>query len=207
LDAAIADIAKNTAAVSTLNNTTIPNINANIATKANADTVYTKTEIGALAEGKTLVQMIEEAQTAATYDDTAIKALITAEESRAKEAENALDKRLAATETFFAAVETPDEVIDTLAEIVKYIENDKTGAAGMLESINANTAAITAINHADTGILAVAKKYADDKIAGIPTATATTLGLVKFDDTTVKMNASNQLYVAKVSTDVLEQGS
>lgn len=207
LDAAIADIAKNTAAVSALNNTTIPNINANIATKANADTVYTKAEIGALTEGKTLVQMIEEAQAAATYDDTAIKALITAEESRAKEVENALDKRLAATETFFAAVETPDEVIDTLAEIVKYIENDKTGAAGMLESINANTAAITAINHADTGILAVAKKYADDKVAGIPTATATTLGLVKFDDTTVKMNASNQLYVAKVSTDVLEQGS
>ena len=207
LDAAIADIAKNTAAVSTLNTTTIPNINASIATKANADTVYTKTEIGALAEGKTLVQMIEEAQAAATYDDTAIKALVTAEENRAKEVENALDKRLAATETFFAAVETPDEVIDTLAEIVKYIENDKTGAAGMLESINANTAAITAINHADTGILAVAKKYADDKVVGIPTATATTLGLVKFDDATVKMNASNQLYVAKVSTDVLEQGS
>lgn len=207
LDAAIADIAKNTAAVSTLNTTTIPNINASIATKANADTVYTKAEIGALAEGKTLVQMIEEAQAAATYDDTAIKALVAAEESRAKEVENALDKRLAATETFFAAVETPDEVIDTLAEIVKYIENDKTGAAGMLESINANTAAITAINHADTGILAVAKKYADDKVAGIPTATATTLGLVKFDDATVKMNDSNQLYVAKVSTDVLEQGS
>ena len=207
LDAAIADIAKNTAAVSTLNTTTIPNINASIATKANADTVYTKTEIGALAEGKTLVQMIEEAQAAATYDDTAIKALVAAEESRAKEVENALDERLAATETFFAAVETPDEVIDTLAEIVKYIENDKTGAAGMLESINANTAAITAINHADTGILAVAKKYADDKVAGIPTATATTLGLVKFDDATVKMNDSNQLYVAKVSTDVLEQGS
>ena len=28
-----------------------------------------------------------------------------------------------------------------------------------------------------------------------------------WDDATVKMNASNQLYVAKVSTDVLEQGS
>jgi len=31
--------------------------------------------------------------------------------------------------------------------------------------------------------------------------------LVKFDNTTIKMNENNQLYVAEVSTDVLKQGT
>jgi hypothetical protein len=41
----------------------------------------------------------------------------------------------------------------------------------------------------------------------LPAATVDALGLVKFDDSTIKMNESKQLYVAKVSTDILEQGS
>lgn len=110
-------------------------------------------------------------------------------------------------ENFWKAADNPEGTIDKLAEIVAYIESDKSGALDMAADIKANTDAIAAINHAETGILAVAKKYADDKIAGIPTATAEALGLVKFDDASIKMNASNQLYVAKVSTDVLEQGT
>lgn len=206
VDGISAKASANETAIQTLNETTIPAINVAIGKKADADKVYTKTEVGAIAEGKTLVQMIEEAQAAATYDDTVVKNLITAEETRAKAAEAGLDERLIEVETFFAAVETPDETIDTLAEIVKYIESDKSGATAMLESIGANTSAIAAINNVDTGILATAKKYTDDQIAAIPVATASALGLVKFDNNTVKMNESNQLYVAKVSTDILEQG-
>ena len=206
VDGISAKASANETAIQTLNETTIPAINVAIGKKADADKVYTKTEVGAIAEGKTLVQMIEEAQTAATYDDTAVKNLISAEESRAKGVEEGLDSRLAEVETFFAAVEQPDTVIDTLAEIVSYIESDKSGASAMLDSIGANTTAIAAINNAETGILATAKKYTNDQIAAIPVATASSLGLVKFDDNTVKMNESNQLYVAKVSTDILEQG-
>ena len=206
LDAVSAKAVANETALSTLTTTTIPGINTEIGKKANAADVYTKTEVGTITEGKTLVEMIEAAKSEAIYDDTAIKALITAEETRAKGAEADLDERLIDVETFFAAVETPDETIDTLAEIVKYIESDKSGATAMLESIGANTSAIAAINNADTGILANAKKYTDEQIAGIPVATSAALGLVKFDDSTIKMNESNQLYVAKVSTDVLEQG-
>ena len=50
-----------------------PAINGEIAKKADADKVYTKTEIGTIAENKTIVQMIADAQAAATYDDTKVK--------------------------------------------------------------------------------------------------------------------------------------
>lgn len=51
-------------------------INTALSNKANVADVYTKTEIGTIAEGKTIVQMIADAQTAATYDDTAVRGLI-----------------------------------------------------------------------------------------------------------------------------------
>ena len=77
----------------------------------------------------------------------------------------------------------------------------------MVSSIEANTNAIAAINHETTGILALSKEYTNAQISAIPAATAEALGLVKFDNNTVKMNDSKQLYVAKVSTDILEMGS
>lgn len=207
LDAVSAKATANENSIKTLNDTTLPLLSEDIAKKANSADVYTKTEIGAIEEGKTIVKMIEEAAAGVAYDDTIVKGLITAEENRAKEAENLLDGRLDSVETFFAAVEQPDEVINTLAEIVYYIESDKTGAAEMLNSINANTEAINAINNEETGILAVAKDYTDTQIAALPIASATAPGLVKFDDVSIKKNESDQLYVAQVSTDVLVQGT
>jgi hypothetical protein len=77
----------------------------------------------------------------------------------------------------------------------------------MAEAIEANADAIAAINHETTGILAVAKAYADSKVGAIPAATVEALGLVRYDGATIMKNDSNQLYVAKVSTDILEQGN
>ena len=192
VDTVAASASANAAAIKTLNETTLPALSEEIGKKANAADVYTKTEIGTIAEGKTIVKMIEEAQAAATYDDTAIKALIGAEETRALAAEGVLAGRLDTVEDFFKAVETPDEVIDTLAEIVKYIEDDKSGAASMAASIKNNTDAILAINNETTGILAQAKKHTDDAIAALPFATADKAGLVKSSD------AANKI---KVETD------
>lgn len=76
LNSAIADIAKNTGAITDLNNTIIPAIDDKINSKANASDVYTKEDIGIISENKTLIQMIEEIQVSASYDDTAIRALI-----------------------------------------------------------------------------------------------------------------------------------
>ena len=207
VDSVSAKTLANEAAIKTLNDTTVPGLNTEIGKKANAADVYTKAEIGTIAAEKTLVQMIADAQTAATYDDTAVKALISAEETRALGAEDALADRLDTVEDFFKAVETPDEVIDTLAEIVHYINSDKTGAANMLASIGKNADDIAAMLNSESGILANAKAYTNAQIAAIPVATSAALGLVKYDDNTIKMNESNQLYVHKVTTDMIEQGT
>ena len=58
-----------------------------------------------------------------------------------------------------------------------------------------NAAAILAINNGETGILAAAKAYADEKFNAVPVA----------DGNTIVVN-DKKLSVAKVSTDTLEQG-
>lgn len=207
VDALSSRVSVNETAITTINDTTIPAINTEIGKKANTADVYNKEEIGVIAEGKTIVGMIADAQASATYDDTAVKGLITAEETRAKGAEEALSGRLDTVETFFAAVETPDDVINTLAEIVYYIEEDRSGASAMAANIKANSDAIDAINDETTGLLASAKAYTDAQIDAIPMASSAEPGLMKFDDVSIKKNDSNQLYVAAVSTDVLVQGT
>lgn len=214
VDGVIAKAGANEAAIKTLNGTTIPAINEAIAKKADATQLanyHTKDEIAAItgqvAEGKTLTQMITDAQTAATYDDTTVKALITAEETRAKaaEKENA-DEIARVSGVLVAALDNNSEGLDSIKELADWISKHGTNAADMASAISANADAIAAINHDETGILATANAYTRVQIEAIPAATAEALGLVKVDNTTVKMNASNQLYVAQVSTDVLVQG-
>lgn len=209
LDAVVSKTSANETAIKTLNETTIPAINSEIAKKADAsilDNYYTKSEVGTIEEGKTLIKMIEEAASAAEYDDTEVRGLITAETNRATGVEADFEQRIAEMETFWDAADDPEGTIDKLAEIVNYINADKTGALDMAADIKANTDAISAINNETTGILAVAKEYTNNAIGSIPAATAEVLGLVKYDNSTIKMNESKQLYVAKISTDILEQG-
>ena len=205
----------NETAIKALNETTIPAVNSEIAKKADASALenyHTKAEIAAITgtveEGKTLVQMIADAKVAATYDDTEVRGLISTEAARADAAEKANAAEIARVNAILvAAIENEDDTaLNSIKELADWINTHGTEASDMADAISANTDAIAAINHAETGILAVAKAYTDNAIAGIPTATAEVLGLVKFDDDTVKMNEANQLYVAKVSTDILTQG-
>ena len=222
----------------------IQTVNALALTKANAADVYTKDEIAAITgeviEGKTIVGMIAEAKAEATYDDTAIKALIK---------DNA-DAIVALTD---GAVKDNTDAIASLTEQVGNLSNimnfvgakdavpeDNTGyesgdviivggqeyvfdgsawqafgdasingalISALDKRVEANETAIAAINHEETGILALAKTYTNNAIAAIPTASTNLLGLVKYDGKTINMNADNQLYVAEVSTDLLVQGS
>ena len=215
VEAVSAKASTNEVAIQVLNETTIPGINTEVAKKANAIDVYNKSEIGTIAEGKTLVQMIADAKSEATYDDTAIKADIkknteaiavlngdvTTSGSVKAEAKVAADAAVA------AVVDSAPEAMNTLKEVADWIANDESGAAAMANRITANENAIAAINNETSGILAQSKAYTNEAIAALPVATAEALGLVKFDNTSIKMNESNQLYVAKVSTDILEQGS
>lgn len=215
LNAAVARVAANETSIKTLIETTLPGLNTEVNKKANSSDVYTKTEIGTIEDGKTLVEMINAAKSDATYDDTQVKADIKAnadalavlnsnvetEGSVAKIASDAAKSEVA------AVVDSAPEAFNTLKEIATWIDEDKTATEALVERVVANEEAIAAINNVDTGILAKSEAYTDEAIAALPVATSLALGLVKFDDTSIKMNENNQLYVAKVSTDILEQGS
>ena len=220
LDTANANITKNTNAIATLNDTTIPAINAEVAKKANSADVYTKsdvynkTEIGTIETGKTLVQMIEEAQSAATYDDTQIKADIKANTDALAILNGAVETagsvkaeaKAAADIAVATVVDGAPEALDTLREVAEWIANDESGATAMANKIAANEKAIADINNETTGILATAKSYADVLFAGIPTATADALGLVRADNVSI-VNNEGVLSVKAVSTDLLTQGT
>lgn len=173
-------VSENSSDIANLETFTIPALTNEIKNKANSADVYTKTEIGVIAEGKTIVKMIEEAQTAASYDDAEIRALIgdntaaitaiyvapnggtpasgvlateiarveglvNAEQARAEGVEANHENRIAIMENFWKAADDPEGTIDKLAEIVNYIESDKTGALDMAADIQANAEAIAAI--------------------------------------------------------------
>ena len=214
LDAVSAKTTANETAIKTINETTIPGLNTEIGKKANAADVYTKSEVGAITEGKTLVEMIADAKSEASYDDTAIKALIqgntdkiailngdASTEGSVIAIANAQAKAEVAT-----IVGAAPEAMDTLEEVANWIANDKSGAAAMAADIAANKTAIEAINNETTGILAVAKKYTDDSIAGLPLATGSVVGLVKVDDKTIQAAEDGTISVKTVSTDLLTQG-
>lgn len=219
LDATNAKVATNETAIQTINETTIPGINTEIAKKANAADVYTKTEIGTPDEGKTVVQMIKDAQTNATYDDTEVRGLIKDNADAIDVLNGTVDTtgsvlyvakaqaELAARNEVSGLVGAAPDALDTLEEIAKWIAEDETGTTALVDRVIANENAVAAINNETTGILATAKGYTDTAIAGLPAATAEALGLVKYDNSTIKMNDSQQLYVAQVSTDVLVNGS
>lgn len=211
----IAKASANEAAIKIINETTIPTISTEIAKKVDKTTLddyYTKNEVvaitGTVTEGKTLVQMISDAKSEATYDDTDIRQLITNEANTARAAEKAnADEIARVNDVLVAALENNAEGLDSIKELADWINKHGVEASAMADVIKNNTEAIAAINHVDTGILAQAKAHTDAEIAALPVATAETLGLVKYDNESIKMNESNQLYVDKVSTDVLEQGS
>ena len=215
LNATNAKVAANEAAIKTINETTIVAINGEIAKKADAtalDNYYTKTDIGTIEEGKTLVDMIN----ATIYNDSEVKKSISDEVTRAKAEEERLAGLISDNATAIAGntavinsiLGNEDETgLNSIAELAAWINEHGEAADGMVESIQNNAEAIAAINDGTNGILATAKAYTDTKISEIPAATKEALGLVKFDDNTIKMNESEQLYVAKVSTDILEMGT
>ena len=245
LDAVSSKASANEQAIKTLNETTIPAINEEVAKKANAsalESYYTKTEADgkyvAKETGKSLISDAEIARLAEVdnYDDTAVRALITditkeggaiatavaaeAEIARAAEKANA-DEIARVDAALKAAVENDGEGLDSIKELAIWIENHGEDATNMAKAIEANAEAIAniytpaegenaasgvlvdevarvekAIADGDAATLKSAKDYTDAEIAKVHTV----------DDDTIKLS-ENKAYVAKVSTDVLVQGS
>ena len=227
VDAAAQKASANEQAIKTLNETTVPAINGEIAKKADADKVYTKTEIGAIAENKTIVQMIADAQAAATYNDTKVKediqknataienitkeggaiaVAVKAEADRAAEAEQALADDIAEINALLNTVSSEDN-ITSLKELAIWVEEHGGEASKMAESIKANADAIELINDAEKGILVQAKAHSDANLATAKAYTDAEIAKIHgVDDKTIKL-AENKAYVAEVSTDILVQGA
>lgn len=131
---------------------------SNEATRATGAENAINTKIGTVAAGKTVVEMIADAQAAATYDDTALAARVSTNES-----DIATLKAGASTEGSVAyqiaqiVNENNNGSIDTLNEIAAWIVNDTTGAAKM-------AADITSLNSAKADKVASATA---DNFAGL----------------------------------------
>lgn len=227
LDAAVADIAKNATAIKTLNETTIPGINEEVGKKANSADVYTKAQIGDLAQDgegkdKTIVQMIEDAKSAAiagaTYNDSELRSLI-GDNANAistligtKDGDDSKTVReIAADEvnTLIGGANSADTItnITTLIEYVNANGAEVTGIQTDIDNLQAIVAGIGGENQPAT-----VAKLVEKEIAAIPLATlvrgdgdvvTVTKGLIipefnKFEMVDGKVTA--------VSTDLLVQG-
>lgn len=102
---------------------------------AQSDVNALKEKVGTVAEGKTVVKMIEEAQAAATYDDTKVK------EDIAKNA-TAIAGVKEDVDAFLNAADVGDAAVDTLKEIQTYITTHGAAADEMVKNIAANKKAI-----------------------------------------------------------------
>jgi hypothetical protein len=98
--------------------------------------------IGTVTEGKTVVEMISEAQSAATYDDTTVKADIKANKDAIdllngdSTKEGSVDSKVATAVANIVA-DAP-EAYDTLKEIADWISTHADSASAMNTQINAN---------------------------------------------------------------------
>ena len=107
---------------------------------AQADVDALEAKVGTVPEDKTVVQMISEAITAATYDDTAVKASIKANKDAIAvlngTGEGSVSKQVA--DAVASIVADAPEAYDTLKEISDWISSHSDDAAAMNSQINTN---------------------------------------------------------------------
>lgn len=105
--------------------------------------------IGTNPDSKTVVELIADAKTAATYDDTEVKAGIAANTAAISTlngtGEGSVSKAVA--DGIASIIADAPESFDTLKEISDWISGHESDAASMNSSISSNTAAITALQN------------------------------------------------------------
>lgn len=191
---------------------------------------YTDTEVAkeakrAIAKEGELAQAIEDAKQAAADADAVV--LANAQKYADEEVKKLADGAVAANTAAIAAIQNGtdgilakakeyadglntamDTRVDALEATVGKAAEGENAATGLVKAVADNAAAIAAINNDTDGILAKAKAYTDQEVGKLAATVATTekLGLVKASDT-VAVAEDGTMSVAKVSTDVLVQGT
>ena len=128
---------------------------------AQADVDALEAKVGTVTEGKTVVKMIEEAQAAATYDDTALSGRVTANETAITKLNGSSTTKGSVAYQIAQIVAGADEKYDTLKEISDWIGTHTDSAATMNSQITANKEAIAKLNGAETAEGSVAKTVKD----------------------------------------------
>lgn len=184
-------------------------------------------KVGTVPDGKTVVSMIADA----TYDDAAIRGLITAN----KTAINTLIGSVTGDDTKSAREMAQDEVakivdkapesFDTLKEIAAWISDHDADVVTMNNSIKANTDAITtlkgtaevegsvaktvndAVSPVSTRVTTLEGKVTDEKIASWDKGQANKIEIVKVGGTALEIAADKAVDITEISTDLLTPGT
>lgn len=170
--------------------------------KANADAIDAiNTKIGTIPDGKTVAQVIEDAKTAATYDDTEVRGLIksnkdaigvlnggdTIEGSVAKSVKDAIND--------FATKVSQDGTVNTFKELVDYVAAHGSEYTDAIADIAANKSAINALNGTGAGSVS---KAVNDAIDGLHIGDYAKSADV--ENTYVKKNGTDRLITAAEGT-------
>lgn len=125
-------------------------------------------KVGTVTEGKTVVEMIQDAQAAATYDDKDIKSRMTTAEGKITTLigeDASKSARAIAAEEVAKIVDGADSSYDTLKEIADWISGHKTDATAMNSAIIALEGIVDGIG--GDGEKATVVAYVTDAIASL----------------------------------------
>lgn len=229
-------LAEHTAAIKTINETTIPALQGVVNTKAaQSDVDAINTKIGTVEEGKTVVDMInavagkidfspyaKKDEVAATYATIAAlegiykagegeaeaTGVLAEEIARAKAAEKKLSDDLA------ILINNPTEDLDSVVEIIEHVKNNGTAVTGIITRLDGHDTLLAGIG--DEGQPATVVAAIEAAKYTLPGATVEALGGIKSAADIDGKVAVNKVYVdattniAEVrafSTDNLVQGN
>lgn len=135
---------------------------------AQADVDALEAKVGTVPADKTVVEMIADAQTAATYDDSALAGRVTTVEGKVTTLvgdDASKSARTIASEEVAKIVAGADASYDTLKEIADWISSHKTDATAMNSAIVALEAIVDGIG--GDGEKATVVEYVTDAIAAL----------------------------------------
>jgi hypothetical protein len=124
-------------------------------------------KVGTVPSDKTVVQMIEDAKTAASYDDTAVKASIKINTDAitklngADNVDGSVDKKIKDAINKFATDISDNNTIDTFKELIDYAASHQSDYSTLSGEVQKNTSAIATLNGKDTEAGSVAKTVKD----------------------------------------------
>lgn len=145
--------------------------------KAAVDALSEK--VGTVPSDKTVVQMIADAQTAATYDDSTIKASIKtntdaiAKLNGADTIEGSVDKKIKDAINKFATDVSDNSTIDTFKELIDYAASHQGEYSTLSGEVQKNTTAIATLNGDGAGSVT---KAVSDAVDAAKTELQTSIG-------------------------------